>query len=214
MKTAETKVFIVEDHPVMRLGLKMMLEGKKIKVCGEAENLENAIRDIPGSSADIVVFDLSLNGENALPTIEQIHCQRPELGLIIYSMHDAPLLIENAMNLGASAYVTKAEPVETIFDAIQEVNAGRKFLSPLIAKSLEERIKENSGHSKILKSLSAREIEVLTGLGHGLGRSEIAQKHGLSVRTIETYISRLKKKLGVDQHRDLIREAIRVIHSG
>jgi len=208
------RVFLVEDHPVMRLGLKMMLEEKGLHVCGEAGNLDEAARLLPDSKAEVAVFDLSLNGETAFPVIEQIRQRLPAIGLIIYSMHDAPLFVDNAMSVGANAYVTKADPVETIVEAIHAVKAGKKFMGPSIAKTLEERITDSSGHGTTIKDLSAREIEVLTALGQGLSRAEIAEKHGLSVRTVETYIHRLKQKLGVDQNRELLREAIRVTHSG
>lgn len=211
---SEVRIFLVEDHPVMRLGLKMMLEEKGFIVCGEAGNLDEAARLLPESHADVAVFDLSLNGETSFPVIEQIHHRLPNTALIIYSMHDAPLFVDNAMSVGASAYVTKADPVETILDAIKAVRAGKKFMGPTIAKTLEERITGSRGHGTILKDISAREIEVLTALGQGLGRAEIATKLGLSPRTVETYLQRLKQKLGVNQIRELIMEAIRVTHSG
>ncbi len=210
----EIKVFLVEDHPVMRLGLKMMLVEKGINVCGEASDLDEAVKLLPDSDASIAIFDLSLNGENALTVLEQIHISMPRLGLIIYSMHDAPLFVDTAFSLGISAYVTKADPVETIVDAIEAIRAGKTFLGPTVAKSLEERITDNTGHGATIKSLSAREIEVLIDLGKGLNRLEIAEKFGLSVRTVETYIFRLKQKLGVEKNRELLQEAIKVTHSG
>ncbi len=213
-RDSAVKVFLVEDHPVMRLGLKMMLVEKGFAVCGEAGNLDEALHLLPKSAADVAVFDLSLNGDTAFSVLEQIRLWLPEMKLIIYSMHDAPLFVDNAISMGVNAYVTKADPVETIVDAINEVVAGRKFMGPSIARTLEERVLDSSGHGPAIKDLSTREIEVLTDLGQGLSRSEIAAKRGLSVRTVETYIQRLKNKLGVEQNRELIREAIRVTHSG
>jgi len=125
-------------------------------------------------------------------------------------MHDAPLFVENALKVGVNAYVTKADPVETIVEAIYAVNSGTRFMGPTITKTITERISADScGFSKI-KELSTREIEILTSLGKGLTRREIAEKHCLSVRTIDTYFSRLKQKLGITQNCELIREAIKV----
>lgn len=211
---SEIKVFLVEDHPVMRLGLKMMLEEKGFAVCGEAESLDETLRLLPKSSADIAIFDLSINGDTAFSVLEQIRLWLPEIRLIIYSMHDSPLFVDNAMNLGANAYVSKADPVEILVDAINSVMAGNKFFGPSIKRALEARFSGGKKNDSTVKNLSMREMEVLTDLGQGLSRSEIAAKLGIGVRTVETYIQRLKQKLGVELNRELIREAIKITHSG
>ncbi|MBU1106257.1 MAG: response regulator transcription factor [Candidatus Riflebacteria bacterium] len=208
------KIFLVEDHPVMRLGLKMMLEEHGFNVCGEAETLREAFARLPEANADIAIFDLSLNGETAFDGITQVRQQKPGLGLIIYSMHDTRLFVEQALQIGVNAYVTKADPVETLVDAVNAVVAGKKFLGPTLAKTLEDRIIEQSGHVTALRDLSSREIEVLTLLGQGFGNREIAAQLALSHRTVETYLTRLKDKLGVTSSRELSREAIKITHSG
>jgi DNA-binding NarL/FixJ family response regulator len=134
-RNSEIKVFLVEDHPVMRLGLKMMLTENGFHVSGEAGNLDEALLLLPKSSADIAIFDLSLNGDIAFSVIEQIRLWLPETGLIIYSMHDATLFVDNAMSLGVNAYVTKADPVETLIDAINSVANSWAHLSHELLKS-------------------------------------------------------------------------------
>lgn len=209
-----TRILLVEDHPVMRLGLKMMLEENGFIVCGEATNESEAREKLSTSQADIAIFDLSLNGETAFATMTAIRHMLPGIGIIVYSMHDAPLFVENALSIGVNAYVTKADPVETLVEAIQSVLKNKQYLGPTLAKTLEERISLQSGCELAIKKLSDREMEVLTLLGRGFSNSEIAQQLSVGVRTVETYLARLREKLGIINNRELIREAIRITHTG
>ena len=206
------KIFLVEDHPVMRLGLKMMLKERGFNVCGEAETLREAFSRLPEVSADIVIFDLSVNGETAFDAITTVRRQLPKLGMIVYSMHDARLFVEQALQIGVNAYVTKADPVEVLIDAINAVIAGKKFLGPTLVKSLEDRLIEQNGHGSTLSDLSDREMEVITLLGQGFSNREIASQLTLSNHTVETCLACLKQKLGLTSNRELSREAIRITH--
>ena len=207
-----TRIFLVEDHPVMRLGLKMMLLEHGYEVCGEANCENDAIQHLQETSPQVVIVDLSLNGETAFSTLSKMRKILPSALLIVYSMHDSPLYVENALKMGVNGYVTKSDPVETLITAIEETKAGKKYLGPTLTKNLEERHSPLENFAQILKDLSEREVEVLTHLGNGFGCAEIANQLTLSSRTIETYISRLKSKLGVTNNRELIKEAIRIIH--
>ena len=209
-----TRIFLVEDHPVMRLGLKMMLQERGYIICGEAASESEATTLLPGAQADIAIFDLSLNGETAFAMMTAMRYLLPDVYMIVYSMHDSPLFVENALKIGVNAYVTKADPVETLIDAITGVLAGRQYIGPTLVKTLEERIFNQSGYENSLKHLSEREMEVLTLLGRGFGNVEIAQQLSVTTRTVETYLARLREKLGLNNNRELIREAIRVTHTG
>lgn len=208
------RIFLVEDHPVMRLGLKMMLEEQGFNVCGEAASESEARDLLPSAQADIAIFDLSLNGDTAFAMMTAMRHMLPNVAMIVYSMHDSPLFVENALNIGVNAYVTKADPVETLVEAINSVLEGKQYLGPTLARTLEERISLQSGSELSIKQLSDREMEVLTLLGRGFGHGEIAQQLSVGVRTIETYLARLREKLGIANNRELIREAIRITHTG
>ena len=212
--TIATRIFLVEDHPVMRFGLKMMLQEHGCNVCGEAGNLEDALSLLPAAKPEIAIFDLSLNGKTAFDTLEKVRQQFPQIAQIVYSMHDAELFVENALQMGVNAYVTKADPVETLIEAIAAVKAGKRFLGPTLAISLEDRLSMQTGIGPSLGDLSTREIEVLTLLGKGFSRGEIATQLDLSIRTVDTYIERLKQKLGAKSNRELVREAIRATNTG
>ena len=211
---AQTRIYIVEDHPVMRIGLKMMLHESDCHVCGESSGVENLDSGISVAKPDITIFDLSINGETVFSTIEKVRRNFPQMGQIVYSMHDGPLFVETALKLGVDAYVTKADPVETIIDAIAAVRAGRRFLGPSLSISFEDRLSMNGGLTASLTDLSDREMEILTLIGNGFGRIDIARQLNLSRRTVDSYYERLKQKLGVSCNRELIRRAIDVAHTG
>jgi len=212
-ESEKVRVFLVEDHPVMRLGLKMMLLERGFDICGEASTTQEAFVALPNVSAHVAIFDLSLNGETIFEALKQVRYEHRNLGIIVYSMHDSQLFVENAMKLGVNAYVTKADPVETLVDAIAAVRSGRQFMGPTLTKSLGERL-DGNGLVGSTHELSERELEVLTFLGRGFGRTEIAASLSLSTRTIETFIERIKGKLNVTNNRELLREAIRITHPG
>lgn len=212
--TTSLRVFLVEDHPVMRLGLKMMLRERGFDVCGEAGSAQELVEALADIDADMAIFDLSLNGETAFELLGQVRARCPKLGMIVYSMHDAQMFVEKALRVGVNGYVTKADPVETLIEAIEAVRNGKRYLGPALTKTLEERVSNQGGAGVALDELSDRELEVLTFLGQGFGRCEIAERLSLSARTIETFFDRLKAKLGVRSNRELVREAIRIIHPG
>ena len=208
------KVFLLEDHPVMRLGLKMLLQERGFDVCGEAETPGEALRLLPASTADVAVFDLSLGGEIAIETIAKVRRRVPQLLLIVYSMHDAPLFIESAFRAGANGYVTKADPVESLIEAISAVKQGQRHLGPSLARTLEERFAANGQLKATLDGLSTRELEVVTLLGQGFGLSEIADRFSVSSRTIESHLMHLRQKLGAQNNRGLTRIVIQFLHPG
>jgi len=206
------RVFLLEDHPVMRLGLKMMLEERGFDVCGEAENPEQALSRAGESGADVAILDLSLGGELAIDTIAALRRKLPELAMVVYSMHDTPLFVESALRAGANGYVTKADPVETLIDAIAVVRSGKRHFGPALARALQKRSMEAGAPRVSLNELSTRELEVVTLLGQGFGLSEIAERLSISARTIETHLVRLRDKLGVKTNRELTRAAIQFLH--
>lgn len=205
-------LFLVEDHPVMRQGLKMMLVEHGYNICGETSTANEAIDLLPSANADIAILDLSLNGETAFSMIAQLRKCAPTVIFIVYSMHDSPLFVENAFHSGVKGYVTKADPVESLIEAIENVIAGKTYLCPTLANNIEQRFLTRGSLSKVLKELSDREMQVLTHIGSGFGCKEIAEKLNVNSRTIETYFARLKAKLGVANNRELVREAINVMH--
>ncbi|MBU1106943.1 MAG: response regulator transcription factor [Candidatus Riflebacteria bacterium] len=209
---SQTAIFLVENHPVMRFGLKTMLERHDYAICGEAATADEATSLLPTANAKIAIFDLSLNEGTAFAGLNEVRKLLPELLLIVYSMQDAQLFVENALKIGVNGYVTKSDPVETLIDAIEEVMAGNRFFGPALAKTMEKRLVLQTGIEIALQDLPSREMEILTLLGQGFSRSEIAKQLRLSTRTVETYLERLKQRFGVSNNRELTRKAISIIH--
>ncbi len=208
------RVFLLEDHPATRLGLKTMLEERGFVVCGEAEKIEQALALLPSAKADVAVFDLSLQGKTALSAISDFRNRFRKLAIIVYSMHDSVFFIESALQAGADGYVTKVDPVEALITAIGEVRKGKIHFGPSLAKDLEKKSYDPGNSGKKIREISGRELEVLTLLGQGFGQSEIAERLFLSPRTVETHLNRIREKLGVKSSRELIRAAIQFHRPG
>ncbi|MBF0502266.1 MAG: response regulator transcription factor [Candidatus Riflebacteria bacterium] len=208
------RVFLLEDHPVMRLGLKKMLEECGFEISGEAENPQQALILLQTAKTDVAIFDLSLQGETAFSAIAECRKRYPKLPIIIYSMHDSPLIVDNALHAGANGYVTKADSVETLISAIEEVLKGKRHIGPSLVKELQKQTVELEKQGFDFKKISRREIEVLTLIGQGYGLSEIAERLSISAKTVETHQIRLREKLGVKTNRELTRAAIKFLQPG
>ncbi len=201
-------IFIVEDHYVVRRGLKEMLLEFDYEVCGEAADHENGLAGIKSSMPDAVILDLSLGNEDGIDMIEEI--QALNIPVLVFSMHEDPIRVQRALRAGAMGYVTKQEVMDILIDAVEEVLSGNSFVSPRITAVMVNSWsqKEAEPEENPLDSLSKREMEVYLFIGKGFSFSEIAEKICLSPKTVESYISRIKTKLTLKSNRDLLRHAI------
>ncbi len=200
------RIFLIDDHPVVRQGLKQLLAQESYVICGEAGNRHETLERIGSSGADLALLDLSLGEESGIGLIARMR----EVGIrvLVYSMHEDADTIEKAFAAGADGYVSKREMEDVLFRAVSDLLAGRRHVGPLAAQSLANRIlsapDENSGHL-----LSERETNILAMLGRGESNADIATALFISVRTVETYFSRIILKLGLTGMKELRRYAIR-----
>ena len=212
---ARARVFLVDDHPAVRQGLCLVLAAQGHRVCGEAETLDNArhaidaaLNNAPPHTPQIVLLDLSLGDENGQTLIPWL-CDR-QLMVLVYSMHEHADIIERCLDAGASGYVSKRELGETLDQAIRELLNGRRYISPRSTQSLKNRqqilLDEKGG-----TPFSEREGQILRLIGQGESRHDIALRFGVSVRTVETYCSRIMHKLDLDGMKALRRHAIQLI---
>jgi DNA-binding NarL/FixJ family response regulator len=197
------RVFLVDDHPAVREGLRLLLEQQGIAICGEAGDAGAALAAIPATAPDLVMVDLSLGPESGLELLRALSVRARSVPLLVYSMHEDPFHVQQAFANGALGYVTKREVSALLVLAIGELLAGRRFASPRALAQLGA-----APDGRAFEPLSTRELEVYTLLGEGYGALAIAEELDVSRRTVDSYFSRILEKLGVPGMEALRRRAV------
>lgn len=199
------RVLLVDDHPAVRQGLSLLLDKKGIVVCGQAINREETLQLLAGARPDLVLVDLSLGSESGLDLIRELHADG--VMTLVYSMHDDAQHVESAFASGAHGYVTKRDMGASLLEAIGEVLAGRRYVSPVVAKIIADRF--ISGQPRIqIERLSERELEIFRRAGAGESASEMSDSLAISPRTVESYYARIVEKLGLTGVKAMRRLAI------
>jgi DNA-binding NarL/FixJ family response regulator len=199
----------VDDHPIVRLGIRQMLSTDPgLTVCCEAESADAALQLAKRSKADLAIVDLSLGQVTGLELVRQLHEAVPDLPVLVLSMHDEALFAERALRAGARGYIMKHEAIDGLVGAIRHVLSGRIYVSERMSQDILERVgRQELPSGGRLGNLSDRELEVFEMIGRGLSTATIADQLGVSVKTIETYRSNIKTKLNLKDAADLIRFA-------
>lgn len=204
------RAFIVDDHPIVRRGLRDLLTGEcGLECCGEAGSAEEALEAIPGARPHLVIVDISLGGANGLELVKGLHARHPHMPVLVLSVHDEGLYAERALAAGASGYVMKDRAPEELGAAITEALAGGIYLSPSMSRRVLRKVHgKGDGGGAPEATLSDREIEVFERLGEGLSTREIADSLHLSVKTVESYRAGIKRKLDIRNASELVRRAV------
>lgn len=198
-----TRVLIVDDHPMVAEGIEAILESyPDIEVVGTLSNGQEALDRVADLAPDVVLMDLNMPGVNGLSATELLLEDKPDLRVLILSMHDSPEYISTALGHGARGYVLKDVPTEQIKDAIDRVMAGERYLCTGATASL----KPESGGGR--EPLTSREQTILLQLAQGKSNKEVANVLGISVRTVETHRKNIKRKLGISSTAGLTRYAL------
>ncbi len=203
-------VFLVDDHTIVRDGLRYLLEAQKnIRVVGEAPDGREAIRKVKRLRPDIVIMDILMAGLNGIEAAGQICRECPATRVIMLSMQSSSESIVRALKAGASGYLLKESAGRELVNAIHEVHAGRRYLSPKVSEQVIGACLNRAEEMRDpLATLSRREREVLQLVVEGRTSAEIADTLFLSVKTVETYRRRLMQKLGIRDIPALIKFAI------
>ena len=205
------KVLLVDDHPIVRQGLALLIEREAdLVVCGEAEGANTAYHAVENLKPDIVVLDISLSGPDGLDVLKEIRMKTEALPVLILSMHDESIYAERAMRAGANGYIMKQEATEKVLVAIRRILQGDVYLSDRLTNALLQQFVRGAPPTKSspLLNLTDRELEVFRLIGEGHGTRRIADELHLSVKTIESYQAHIKEKLALRNARELVQHAI------
>ncbi len=204
-------ILIVDDHAMVRKGLRLALESQPdLKVVGEAGNVNEAMDTAERTRPQIITLDLTMPGASGVSAIGKIRAMVPQARIIVVSMHDDPAYVRSAIAIGASGYVNKSAADTELISAIRAVAKGRVFVDVGDAATLESILSSpapSAGKTPV-DTLSEREREVLQQVAKGYTNQQIADDIGLSVKTVESYRARLMKKLGLKERADLVRLAL------
>ncbi len=206
---ASIRVFIADDHAIVRAGLKQILaEERDISVVGEAETGLDAIKLFRKSRCNVLLLDISLPDRNGIEVLKQIKDDKPELAVLMLSMHREDQYAIRSLKAGAAGYLTKQSAPRELVNAIRQVAGGQRYVSAQLAQVLAAQIGED--HDKPAhENLSDREYQTLMLIASGKTVSEIARELSLSVKTISEYRSRLLAKMNLKTSAELTHYAIR-----
>lgn len=207
------RVFLVEDHPVMREGLALLINYQPdLEVCGQADSVPTALAQVPGARPDVLVVDISLgDGGSGLELLKDLARLHPKLPALVLSSHDEALYAERALRAGARGYVMKQAATERVLEGIRTLLRGDIYASDAIRRRLMQRAIRGEtpvANGSDIDRLSDRELEVFRLLGQGRGTKQIAADLKLSVSTVETYRAHLKTKLNLANSSELVRRAV------
>ncbi len=203
------QIFVVDDHPIFRLGIRRLLEAEQdLLIAGEAETSAEAMSKLESSAVDLVIVDVSLKGSGGIDLVKQLRVIHPQLPLLVISMHDEHLFAERALRAGAAGYVTKDSDPEAIVTAVRKVLRGELAVSEKLAMMmLRANLHGSRESTSMLDSLSDREMEVFELIGRGVKTRAIADSLSISVKTVESHQSNIKRKLGISGMTELRRIA-------
>ena len=200
---APVRLFMVDDHPAVREGLRLLLEQQGVVVCGEAGDVAGALAAIPAAAPDLVMVDLSLGRDSGLTLLRWLAARFPLVPLLVYSMHEDPFHVQQALAAGATGYVTKREITALLALAIDELLAGRRYGSPRPGEAL-------GAHPAGARPARPRRPPQRRGSGlvaEGFSPQAIAERLGVSRRTVDSYFARILEKLGLPGMEALRRHA-------
>ena len=204
------RIFLVEDHPVMREGYASLIAHEPdMEICGQVATAEEAFEAVPVLQPDIVVSDLSLPGVSGIELIKRLRSLGACSNVLVVSAHEEALYAERALAAGARGYLMKHETASNVVDAIRRVLAGHLYLSDRLRERLVmNRVSHPAINASPVDPLTDREIEVFEHFGRGRSTAQIAERLGLSPKTVESHRSNIKKKMGIEHAPEFVQRAV------
>lgn len=203
------KILIADDHTIVRKGLKqIVMETSDMVIAGEAKNGHEVLNMVFKNNYDVVVLDITMPGINGLDVLKQLKSQRPELPVLVLTMHPEEQYAVRVLRAGASGYLTKESASDELITAIRKVSVGRKYVSPSLAEKLVFELEVDTV-KPLHEILSDREYQVMCMIAGGKQIKQIAEELYLSKKTISTYRSRILEKMKMKNNAEITRYAIK-----
>jgi DNA-binding NarL/FixJ family response regulator len=207
---APTRVLLADDHTLVRAGVRRILEAQPgFAVVGEVADGHGALAALKTQPVDVLVLDLTMPGGDGFDVLRRAKTIRPELKVLVLTMHSSPEYVSRAVREGADGYLLKDSAVQDLVAAIQAVMAGREYYSPPVQRELSAMVRGTGGGKRRIEPITDREREVLKLVAEGLSTKEIATRLDISTRTVETHRANLMRKLGLHSVARLTQYAIR-----
>jgi len=213
----QSKVFIVDDHPVLRRGLSALIESEvDLTVCGEAADTDSALAAIHATQPDLVIVDLALADSDGLDLVKQMKRRHPKIPSLVLSMYPEAVYAERSFRSGARGYLSKRQLDDTVLIAIRELLDGKNYMSDKLKERFAAKF-VNAGTpdaASPLESLSDRELQIFRQIGLALTTRQIAEKLNRSIKTVESHREHIKQKLGIGTANELIQWATLWVATG
>ncbi|MDP6355379.1 MAG: response regulator transcription factor [Planctomycetota bacterium] len=207
--TDSLKLFLVDDHPLLRKGIKSLLEEEEgMEVCGEAGTAEDALTGMRELYPDVALVDLTLPGIDGIELVKRARAQFPEMKLLVVSLHDESIYAERALKAGANGYIMKRAGTEELIQAVRKVASGEIYVSANLSERVLRQFAGDLDTELPENSLSDRELQVFRLVGDGMSTREVAGRLHLSIKTVEAHRANIMKKLGVDSAPQLVKRAV------
>lgn len=201
------RVFIADDHPIVRQGLRRIVEADSgLRISGEADNAAAVFAGVAAAATDLVLLDVSMPGGHFLDTLRELRDRHPSIRVLVLSVHAEDQWAVRALRAGASGYLTKDHSPDQLLEAIRRVYRGGKYVSPTLAEQLASQLDPGAQRAPH-ELLSDREFEVMRRIGSGLTLAQIASELSISTKTVSTYRARILEKMSMTTNADLVRYA-------
>ena len=206
--SSKIRILLVDDHAVVRAGYRTLLEDMHgLEIIAEADTGDSAVKLFVERAPDIAIMDLSLPGIGGLEAIRRIIQRKHDARILVFSMHEDTVFVEQALQAGARGYITKTSAPNVLVEAVRQVAAGGMYLDPDVAQRLA--FQKTRGASSPMAGLSTREFEIFCLLAEGETVNDIARRLSLSAKTVANYATQIKSKLDVSSVAEIARLAIR-----
>ncbi len=212
MNKTKVKIFLVDDHPLVREWLTHLIHQQPdLVVCGESEDAPHALQEISAAKPDVAIVDISLKHGSGIELIKNLKTFHLGVAVIVLSMHDERLYAERALRAGARGYIMKRETAKKVITAIRQVLAGKIYMSESLAAVFAEKFVDGRlpASGSLVEQLSDRELEAFQLLGKGYETRQVAEMMSVSMKTVQAHCAHIKEKLRLTNAAELLREAVR-----